>query len=328
MVLRTNNEHWEQLHRDSIVVDAHCDTLTAMLHQKRNFGERANCGHLDLKRLKDGGINVQVFAAFISPEFKEQGARRSLELIDLYHREMEINKEEIIHIQKKIDLESALTKGKVAALLAVEGGEALQGSISVLRMLYRLGVRVLTLTWNGDNEIGAGVGNEGSESGLTPFGAKVVEEMNMLGMLVDISHLADKGFWDVIRVSKHPVIASHSNCRALAGHRRNLTDDQIKALSIKGGVMGINFVPDFLGGEKPSLDEVLDHIDHAINLGGAGCVGLGSDFDGTECLPEGIDDCTSYPCITQGLVERGYSDLIIKQVLGDNFLRVIGQVLK
>lgn len=318
----------KELHWESLVVDAHCDTLTAMPAQNRRLGEYSGGGQLDLPRLKTGGIKVQFFAAFIAPEFKTLAVRRTLDLIDLFHREMEENKKDIQHVKSQAEINKALASGKIAALLSVEGGEALEGSIGVLRMLHRLGVRSLTLTWNGRNELADGVGEERTGGGLSSFGVAVVEEINRLGMLVDVSHLSEKGFWDVLKVSTQPVIASHSNCKALCEHPRNLSDRQIRALAENGGVMGITFVPAFLGGEKPSVKEVLDHIDHTVAVGGVKCVGLGSDFDGTDSIPVGLEDCASFPAVTGGLIDRGYPDNVIKKILGGNFLRVIGQVLK
>jgi len=318
----------EILHNESVVLDTHCDTLTAMLDEDRPLAGRSGLGQLDLLRLKTGGVNVQFFAAFIAPEFKTIAVKRALELIDLFYREMEENSDSIFHAKSAVDIDKAIAESKIAAFLSIEGGEALAGSLGILRVLYRLGVRSLTLTWNGRNELGDGVGEDSPGEGLTEFGKAVVKEMNNLGMLVDVSHLSEQGFWDVLRTTKQPVIASHSNCRALCDHPRNLTDKQIKALAYQGGVIGITFVPDFLGCENPSVDDVFAHIDHVIAVGGVNCVGLGSDFDGTEELPAGLVDCSCLPVITKGLLERGYSKKVIKKVLGGNFIRVIRQVIK
>jgi len=316
------------LHRESIVVDAHCDTLTAMPGQRRRLGELSCLGQLDLPRLRAGGVKVQFFAAFIAPEFKTAPLRKALELIDLFYKEVDANKQDIALVKNLSEIEKAVTSDKIAALLSIEGGEALEGSPGVLRMLYHLGVRSLTLTWNSRNELGEGVGEEPTYAGLTPFGRVVVREMNRLGMLVDISHLGEKGFWDVLGVSRQPVIASHSNCRVLCEHPRNLNDQQIRALADKGGVMGITFVSSFLGGGKPGIGAVLDHIDHVVAVGGIDCVGLGSDFDGADEPPLGLEDCSRLCGLTEGLLERGYGNIEIKKILGGNFWRVIGQVLK
>ncbi|NPV72206.1 MAG: membrane dipeptidase [Pelotomaculum sp.] len=315
------------LHQESIVVDAHCDTLTVLLERQKRLSSCSD-GHLDLPRLKTGGVDLQFFAAFISPEYRSRPVERALDLIGCFYREIEDNKDLIMHVRNQNEVDLAFASGKIAALLSVEGGEALGGSLGTLRMLYGLGVRCLTLTWNGRNELGCGAGEGGAESGLTEFGRAVVREMNRLGMLVDVSHLSEKGFWEVMKLTKQPVIASHSNCMALCSHPRNLSDRQIRALAEQGGVVGITFVPAFLGSGHSSVNNVLDHIEYAISVGGVECVGLGSDFDGTEELPEGLEDCTCFPAIANGLIKRGYSSEAVKKVMGENFLRVIGQVLK
>jgi len=327
LVRKCTIEIAEALHNESIVVDTHCDTLTAMLAEGRHLAGHSGKGQLDLLRLKAGGVNVQFFSAFIAPEFKTLAVRRTLELIDFFYREIEDNSDLILHAKGLADIEKALSSGRIAAFLSIEGGEALEGSLGVLRVMYRMGVRSITLTWNGRNELGDGIEEEITGGGLTGFGKAVVAEMNRLGMLVDVSHLSERGFWDVIKFSRQPVIASHSNCRALCDHPRNLKDEQIKAIADKGGVVGITFVPDFFGVENPSVDDVIAHIDHAITVGGPDCVGIGSDFDGTERLPVGLDDCSRLPLITKGLLKLGYSEEVIKKVLGGNFIRVIGQVM-
>lgn len=316
-----------ELHRQSVVVDAHCDTLAVLLEQNRRLGQLTGRGHLDLPRLKMGGVKLQFFAAFISPEYKQEPLKRALELVDIFLEEMAENTKDVQHVKNLNEIYRACNSGKVAALLTVEGGECLQGSTRVLRQLYILGVRGLTLTWNNRNELGNGV-NATETTGLTAFGFNVIEELNRLGVLIDVSHLSEEGYRDVLRYSSHPVIASHSNCKALCNHPRNLSDEQIRLLAENGGVMGITLVPDFLGGGKPSLKEVLDHIDHAAAVGGIDCVGLGSDFDGTGTPAVGLADCSCWPALTAGLIDRGYCDGDVKKIIGENFLRVIGQVLK
>lgn len=315
------------LHMQSMVVDAHCDTLTVLAEQKRHLGQLSDQGHLDLPRLKMGGVKVQFFAAFISPEYKHAPLKRALEMIDIFLLEIAENPKDIQHVKTLNEIYQAYGTGKVAALLTVEGGECLEGSLEVMQKLYELGVRGLTLTWNNRNELGNGV-NAREKTGLTPFGRNVVEKLNSLGVLIDVSHLSEEGYRDVLAQSRQPVIASHSNCKALCNHPRNLSDEQISLLASAGGVIGITFVPAFLGGEKPSLEEVLKHIDHAVAVGGIDCVGLGSDFDGTSRMTLGLEDCSCWPAITAGLINRGYCEEEIKKIIGGNFLRVIGQVLK
>jgi len=308
---------------NEIIIDAHCDFLTAREEEKRELGKRNTAGHVDLPRLRQGGVNVQFFAAFISPLFKARALARAIELIDVFFAELEKNKNDLTLLKCFADLENALHQGKIAAVLAIEGGEALEGSLGVLRMLYLLGVRCLTLTWNHRNEIADGVFDERSKGGLTKFGVEVIQEMNRLNMLIDVSHLSEAGFWDVLEVSRKPVIASHSNCRKLCDNPRNLTDNQIKSLAGAGGVMGLCFVPDFVHVSKPSLDKLIDHVDHIIEIAGIDCVGLGSDFDGFKVELPGMEDVSRLPALTEGLLCRGYSTESVQKILGGNFLRLL-----
>jgi membrane dipeptidase len=233
------------------------------------------------------------------------------------------------------EIMKAIKNKKIAAVISVEGGEPLEGKIEVLRILHRLGVRSLTLTHFPRNELGDGSGAD-SGSHLTKFGKEVVEEMNRFGMLIDISHLNETGFWDVIDLSREPIVATHSNCKALCNHHRNLKDDQIKALAEKGGVLNLSFCANFIKNKvgignpetmrKVSIEDWLDHLDHAVNLVGTSHVGIGSDFDGGCGFP-GLDDITKIPSLTKGLVSRGYSNQDIKKILGENNLRVFKKVL-
>lgn len=316
-----------ELHFSSLVVDAHCDTLTVLDRQGRRLGQQSSKGHTDLPRLALGGVNVQFFAVFISNEYRDNPLARALQVFDTFFAEMEENREKAGVVQTSRDIESIVSRNKVAALLTVEGGEALAGRIEVLRMFYRLGVRGLTLTWNGRNELGDGVSEAGTGGGLTRFGLAVVREMNRLGMLIDVSHLSERGFWDVLKESDKPVIASHSNCRALYDHPRNLKDEQIKELAASGGVVGLCFYPVFLGAGQASLEMLLDHAAHLAGVAGVDCIGLGSDFDGIECVIPQLDDISRLPLLTGGLLRRGFSPGEVKKILGGNFLRVIKQVM-
>lgn len=311
----------------NIIVDAHCDTLTAMEIQGRRLGEESREGHLDLPRMIKAGVKVQFFAAYISPDCRHYATIRALGLIDSFFREVSDNHQSIEHVRCYSDLERIISLGKVAALLTIEGGEALAGSLAVLRMFYRLGVRSLTLTWNGRNELADGVGESRSGGGLTEFGVAAVKEMNRLGMLIDVSHLAEAGFWDVLSHSEKPVIASHSNSRHLCDHPRNLSDRQIKALASSGGVVGLCFYPPFICRECPSLERLLDHAVHIASLAGVECIGLGTDFDGITSVAPGLEDITCLPALKEGLGLRGFSDSEVQMILGGNFLRVMEQTL-
>jgi membrane dipeptidase len=327
------------LHKRATVVDAHIDTLLDIMSPParptkfptpRNFSERSAKGHVDLPRLLEGGVDLQVFAAYIQPEYKiERALHRVTQLIDSFYQMLQANQARMSLFTKAGDVEQAEKQGKIAAMLSIEGGEAVEADLSVLRMLHRLGVRAMTLTWNERNQIADGAAEGRTKGGLTNFGVELISEMNKIGMAVDVSHLSDAGFFDVIDTSKRPIIASHSNCRALCNHRRNLTDEMIKLLAEKDGVMGMNFAPAFVDDNpgNATLERILDHIDHVVEAAGVEHVGLGSDFDGIESCPKGLEDVTKMPYITEGLVRRNYSEDDILKVLGGNFLRVLKNVI-
>lgn len=322
-----NDTSYRDLHFSSTVVDAHCDTLTALGKQGRRLGEKSGAGHLDLPRLVFGGVSLQFFAAFIGPGYRDNPLVRALEIFDVFYREMADNHDLVEPVLSFGDIERIISGKKVAALLTVEGGEALAGRLEILRMFYRLGVRSITLTWNGRNELGDGVSEAGSGGGLTEFGAAVVREMNRLGMVVDVSHLSESGFRDVLKESGMPVIASHSNCRSLCDHPRNLGDHQIRALAAAGGVVGLCFYPYFVDTGSPSLERWLDHAEHLADIAGVDCIGIGSDFGGMEAAIPELADASFLPLVTRGLLGRGFSGAEVKKILGGNFLRVLSQVL-
>lgn len=320
----------KQIHQKAIVFDGHCDTILEVINHKRSLGSRTLAGHLDIPRMKEGGVDVQFFAVFIEDIYKpDRSLKRTLQLIDCFYKEVEKNQDDISLVTNYNQIEEVNRAGKIAAILSIEGGEALEGDLGVLRVLYRLGVRLLTLTWNQRNQIADGIGESRTGGGLTEFGLKVIEEMNRLGMIIDVSHLSETGFWDVIKRSKAPIVASHSNCYNLCPHPRNLKDEQIKALADKGGVIGITFVPNFLTQEKrkTNVKDVVKHIDYLVEKVGVDCVGLGSDFDGTDGLPLGLEGVDKIPNITEELLDRGYKEKDIKKILGENFLRVFKDVV-
>lgn len=315
------------LHRSSLIVDTHCDTILPVARGERRLGERSDRGHLDFPRLREGGVGAQFFALYIEPEYKpDRGLARALELLDLLWREVEACPEQAAMAGSVADIRRIHASGRVAVVPAIEGGEAIGNHLANLRMLYRLGVRSLGLVWNQRNLIADGVGERRTGGGLTNFGVAVVEEMGRLGMLVDASHLSDPGFWQLTEVARVPFVASHSNARARCDHPRNLADEQIVALARAGGVMGLNFAPAFVAKEGASLERLVDHLDHVVNLVGPDHVGLGSDYDGISSTPDGLPDATSFPRITEELVRRGYGDDDIRKFLGANHLRVLEQV--
>ncbi len=309
------------------ILDAHCDTIPSLM--RNGEGLKKNSCHIDIERLKAYDNYVQFFAAFISPEQAKMGAlNRALSIIDRLYREIEINENDIMLCRNYNEIINAIESGKIGAVLTIEGGEALEGSLPTLRMLYELGVRGITLTWNFRNQIADGVADGISGGGLTPFGRNVIGEMNRLGMLVDVSHISEKGFWDVIDISTSPIIASHSNAKKLCGHSRNLSDEQLLALKKAGGVTGLNLYPIFLNNEgKATMKDALLHIEHIVGLTGEDTLGLGSDFDGIECTPEGLEGVQCYSVLLNELLKLNYSDVLVKKIAGENFLRVIKAVL-
>jgi len=324
------NMDLEKIHRNAMVVDAHCDTILNIARKTIQFGKRNKKGHLDIPRLQEGGVNVQVFAIYIEDIYKpDRAIKRTLQLYDIFIQELEKNDNSLSLITQSSQIEKNIKSGKIGVILSIEGGEAIEGEIELLRVLYRLGIRLMTLTWNQRNQIADGAGEQRTKSGLTKFGIKVIKEMNQLGMLIDISHLSETGFWDVLAHSREAVIASHSNCYSLCPHQRNLKDDQIKALSKKGGVICVTYVPAFLSKsrQKANLEDVLNHIDHLVKIGGIDCVGLGSDFDGTNLLPENLEGVDKIPNITAGLFRRKYKEKDIEKILGGNLLRVFRKII-
>jgi membrane dipeptidase len=341
-------ERARTLHEGSIVVDTHNDTVLHIIkappfittqarppQPRRTLGERSEEGQVDIPRIREGGVDCLIFAMYVSPQYRAR-LRRLLQMLDAFHLELEKNEQEITLATSYEEIITAVEGGRIAALISVEGGEPLEGDSGALRMIHKLGVRSLTLTHFPRNELGDGSGAD-SGSHLSEFGKLVVEEMNRLGMVVDISHLNETGFWDVIELSKDPVLATHSNCKALCDHHRNLTDEQIEALAEKGGVINLSFCAGFIKDSvsssdpeslsKVTIEDWLDHLDHAVELIGADHVGVGSDFDGGCGFP-GLDDITKIPDLTRGMVVRGYSDSEIENILGGNDLRVFKHVLK
>ena len=320
----------QTLHAHSFVFDTHCDTLGHAVDpiHGRDLTQWGQKGHLDLPRMRAGGINAQIFACF--PGFDRLNAcptSASLARVEAFYTLMARAPEQLTLVLTAQDLAQLTPQGPIGGILGLEGVEPLAGQLSLLRTFHRLGVRNVGLTWNPRNAAADGV-EVGSSFGLTPFGRDVVAACNDLGIMVDVSHLNPAGVEDVLRLSRKPVIASHSNARALCDHPRNLTDDQIRAIAQAGGVIGATFVSEFLTSDdrEATLDDLLDHIDHLVQVAGVEHVGLGSDFDGCH-PPQELNSGEKYPAITAGLLRRGYSPQDIRKILGENFRRVFLEVL-
>ncbi|MCX7715353.1 MAG: dipeptidase [Clostridia bacterium] len=305
------------------ILDMHCDTITCIYEQNQNLFQ--NSLHIDLSRVKKYEGYAQFFAVFSDPVYKAAAIRRCLEIIDRLY--LQVQQHDMYFCKSFADYEEAMQNKKVAAFLSLEGGEAID-SIAVLNNFYRLGVRCIALTWNYSNHIATGVLEEKPEYGLTAFGRKMVARMNELGIITDVSHLSDRAFWDVAEVCKKPFIASHSNSRSVCSHRRNLTDEQFMEIVRAGGCVGINLYPLFLSDKKTArICDVLRHIEHFLSLGGENNIGIGADFDGVDCLPEGIGGVHDMEKLFNELAKIGYSDSLLEKISSKNFERIINNIL-
>jgi len=344
------NEDAKELHYRCNVVDAHSDLLASDVWWQHRLDRKGVMEKDWVPRMKKGGIDTRVTVIFNEAEYlPELALKNGLDMAVVLHEEFD-ESPSIARITKFDDIENAKKDGKIGLILGMEVAEPLGNDINLLRVFYTLGLRMLTLTHALRNCVGDGAHffpqKEGKVGGITDFGVKVIEECNNLGIVIDVSHLNDPGFWDVMKFSKTPVVASHSNCRALANHPRNLTDDQIKAIIDNDGVIGMNCCSAFVDNENMDLEHYLNHVDHIVNLGGIRNVGLGFDFaDYTykyyiytaeeiqAKLPnvapvKGLSEDEEVPNVTEGLMKRGYSDEQIELILGKNFLRVFKEVWK
>lgn len=362
-----------RIHRAAIVIDGHNDLPWKLRERSESSFDKLDISqpqeslHTDIPRLRKGGLGAQFWSAFVPVRtMKSGGATRfALEQIDLIHRmvrrypdvfEMAYTADDIVRIHRS---------GKIASLIGVEGGHAIESSLGVLRMFYAMGARYLTLTHTDTHDWADSATDEARHGGLSGFGEQVVREMNKLGMLVDISHVSADTMHDVLRVSRAPVIASHSSAYALAPFPRNIPDDVLRKVAENGGVIMVNFYSGFLNADAarvtqrlfdlirrlraddadeaefektirewreanpmPSgtIHDLVDHIDHIVQIAGIDHVGLGSDYDGVTQLPTQLEDVSSYPYITQALLLRGYREQDIRKVLGGNLLRALRRV--
>jgi membrane dipeptidase len=356
------------LHAQNIGMDSHIDTAQRVLIDRADITQRSPVGHVDIPRLKEGGVNAPFFALWVPTYYHgAEAIRRTLDLRDAMQRLFDAHPEQIALALTAADVERITKNGRIAAILTVEGGHQIDDDLGVLRMYHRLGVRSMTLTHFRNTDWADSSTDKPAHNGLTAFGKEVVREMNRLGMIVDVSHVSDKTFFDTLAVSTKPVLATHSSCRALSDVVRNMTDDMLKALAKNGGVVGINFGEGFVNqkdaeqlkadivaatSEPPSLtgkalddyaaeelhgdmkarpvfatvDDVAEHVDHAVKVAGIDHVGIGSDFDGISSPPKGLEDISKMPALRAALKKKGYSDDDLKKIFGLNTLRVLREV--
>lgn len=358
---------YKQLHRDLVVVDGHNDVIYESIFQGKDIGQRLKTGATDLPRLREGGVDVQVFAVWSDDAKWKTGAfKHANDQIDALEKMIAANTDKISLAKSSRDIDSILKTGKIAALIGVEGGNMIEESLDNLERLYARGAKYLTLTWNYNLSWASCAAMESDnmdpkDKGLTEKGRTVIRKMNELGMMVDLSHGGEQTFYDVLAVSTKPILVSHSNAYELCPHFRNLKDAQLEALKSNGGVVGVNFYSGFLdpaydarltnlyrskfgdhGTSKLStwsmyeklpkelqrqadapLSKLLDHIDYLVKKVGIDHVAVGSDFDGIESSPQGLEDVSKFPLLTKALLERGYSHVDIAKIMGQNFLRIL-----
>ena len=313
-----------------MILDSHIDTPSKLLKERRNIGIDNPGAHVDFPKMKAGGVDGAFFALYTPPEMEpDRATRYALEMLSATYDACEANPDYAVLTFGPDEVEQNRRNGLISVFMGMENASPIQESLSLLRTFYRLGVSYMTLTHNGDNAVADSAAEGTRWGGLSPFGREVVAEMNALGMMIDLSHASDKTFWDCLELSKAPVVATHSSCRALCGHRRNLTDDMLKALGEKDGYVGINFYPYFLSDRydehkdwRPGVKEIVDHIDHAVSLAGIDHVGIGSDFDGIEVCPEGLEDISRIGEVGAEMRRRGYSETEVSKVCGQNLLDV------
>lgn len=364
-----------RIHRTAIVVDTHQDVPYRLESEWVDLSRRSATGHVDVPRLKEGGVTAPFFAAYVPASFAEFGGstKKALETIELSRR-LAAGNRDLVFADSPAGIRDAKRNGRIAVLIGVEGGHAIENSLGALAAFHRLGVRYMTLTHTNTNGWADSSGAFWSpdfdpkkfavHGGLSELGREVVLEMNRLGMLVDVSHVSDATLADALEVSRAPVFASHSSCRALSNIPRNLTDEQIRAIAAKGGVVMINvssmfvdqrivdeyirnrdeLAPRFAEINRKYKDDpkrrsketsdllnaiptgraswrtVVDHIERVLKVGGPRAAGLGTDFDGIEDPPTGLEDVSKLPILTEELLRRGHSEAVVRGVLGENFL--------
>ncbi|MFQ8703935.1 MAG: dipeptidase [Eisenbergiella sp.] len=327
------------------VVDMHCDTIGAIFdNPQKNWTLADNELHMRLDKMKEGGYFLQNFALFVYASRGESYFEKAMAMADCFDRQMALFADEICQVRSWKEIEENSRTGKMSALLTLEEGAVCEGSMEKLHAFYDRGVRMMTLTWNFPNEIGfpnihmPENGGEPdftvpeTERGLTEFGFDLIEEMQRIGMIVDVSHLSDAGFYDVASHAKKPFVASHSDARSVCRAVRNLTDDMIRTLAEKGGVTGLNYCADFLSDGVPgisnegTLEAIVRHAKHIVNVGGEDCLGLGSDFDGIPTHAE-LPGADKLPLLDSALSKAGFTQRQREKIFSENVLRVYREIL-
>lgn len=356
------------------VLDSHCDTPSQLL-RLRDLSQDNSYGHVDFPKLKRGGVDGAFFALYTSASLSNEEANAlAVKMLDAVEKCVSENADKAALALTPEEALSNKKRGLFSVMIGMENGSPIGTSLDILEKFFKRGVRYMTLCHSGNNEICDSCAPEVKKwHGLSPFGREVIAKMNAMGMMIDVSHISDESFWDVLEYSAAPVVATHSCCRALCNHPRNMTDEMIVALAQRGGLIQINFYPAFLDDnfrssqeywnlsekaeelesyfkkdptnnlyretyyksldqlnalERPSYKRIVDHIDHVVDLVGIDHVGLGSDFDGIDCCPEGLENASFYPRIFEELSVRGYNSEDISKIAGENFLTFWSKVLR
>ena len=317
------------------LIDLHCDTIWMLMREKdKNLQHNPFC--VDIEKLKGADSMAQFFACFIylneiaGEERWEQGYQLALNMIKRGKAELAACSDEILLASNYDDVIRNYASGIISAFLTIEEGGILNHDINRLYELYNQGIRLITLTWNHENCIGYPNSKDEAimQKGLKPFGVEVVEKMNELGMIIDVSHLSDGGFWDVLKYSQKPIVASHSNARILCNHPRNLSDDMIKALAEKGGIAGVNLYPYFINKVgKATVEDIAEHVVHMYKVGGEDFIAVGTDFDGFDEGELEICHIGEIDKLYEAVKRRGLSERQMEKFWGGNAMRVINEVL-
>jgi membrane dipeptidase len=347
---RKEEEEAQNIHSKAVVVDGHSDIPIDVSRRRIWFRERKVMERVHLPKMRRGGIDANVIMVGGDDRLHvlgwlDKAVEATLRNIGLMDDEVDESSAVIAKVTTVKEIREAKRKKKFAVMYGLEGLKPIGGEVENLRILHSLGLRSALLTWNHRNLVADGVAERGG-AGLSNFGIEVVREMNKLGIIVDISHINAKGFFDVLELTKSPCVASHSNAFKICQHRRNLTDEQLKALAEKGGVVGVCFFPPFVAEKNPSLEQVLDHVDYISKLIGSDRIGVGPDYSDyfedivmaeVQAVPElygskleytkELENAGTLRNLTRGLVSRGYSEKEILGILGENFLRVYQEIL-
>lgn len=316
-------------HSSTVLIDLHNDILERLVNDTSyHLKHRHNYNHTDIPRLQDGGVDVQFFSVWVSPTQYTNYFQQAQVMLNIFNSELSQNTNTIAQATNWYEADSLIQQNKIATVIGVEGGHHIENSIDKLISFYNSGMRYMTITWNNSTDWAVSAQDSRSTTvGLSDFGRQVIRTMDSLGIIIDVSHTGIKTIQDILQVTQNPIIATHSGARALRNHYRNLYDWQIQDIANSGGVIGIVFYPYFLNGtSNASINDVIAHIDYIKNLVGIDYVAIGSDFDGIEVVPLGLEDTSKFPNLTEALFERGYSREDIDKILYKNFKRVFEQV--